>query len=223
VRVGVTTPLPHERVRGAGSRIGYARRGGSGVVIDARCTALLCDIEWTLAAYDRLGTVRMRGNRLQIPRRSTTTRPVTASSTCIVAGSDTKRVCKAMDRPDLMPIAVRPPRRPCGLGDEINGIVAAWTATLGATDIEARCGARRRYRRPARRPTSSPTRMQYRHDLPRSTAVIGPVRQQAPLRVVGTEPTPPIASPSPGIQARCSVHSAFCDGRADGFAAKGVV
>ena len=63
---------------------------------------------------------------------------------CIVAGSDANfaRLCKAMDRPDLLDdpafdtLADRAAR-----GDEINGIVAAWTRQRTAAEIEARCVA----------------------------------------------------------------------------------
>ncbi len=63
---------------------------------------------------------------------------------CIVAGSDANfaRLCKAMDRTDLVDdpryrrLADRAAR-----GDEINGVVAEWTSTLPATEIEERCVA----------------------------------------------------------------------------------
>ncbi len=86
----------------------YARdaRGGSGVVIDAALYgAALRILEWTLAAYDRLGVVRMReGNRLanSAPLDNYPTRD--GKYVCIVAGSDTNfaRLCEAMERPDLV-------------------------------------------------------------------------------------------------------------------------
>ena len=61
---------------------------------------------------------------------------------CIVAGSDANfaRLCRAMDRPDL----AADPRfatlaERAAHGDEINGIVAAWTAGLAAAEIERGC------------------------------------------------------------------------------------
>jgi crotonobetainyl-CoA:carnitine CoA-transferase CaiB-like acyl-CoA transferase len=87
-------------------------------------------------------------------------------------------------------------------GDEINGAVAAWTATLDASEIEARCVA---------------------HDVPVATAytavdifadphfaargdlvpvddpVIGPIRQQAPFpRIAGERPSAPAGAPRLG-------------------------
>ena len=86
----------------------YARdaRGGSGAVIDAALYgAALRVLEWTLAAYDRLGIVRNReGNRLanSAPLDNYPTRD--GKYVCIVAGSDANfaRLCKAMDRTDLL-------------------------------------------------------------------------------------------------------------------------
>ena len=69
---------------------------------------------------------------------------------CIVAGSDANfaRLCKAMDRPDLLddPRFAKLADR-AAHGDEINGIVADWTATLDARDDR---GALRRARRAGR-------------------------------------------------------------------------
>src|SRR6202022_3765125 len=124
---------------------------------------------------------------------------------CIVAGSDANfaRLCKAMDRLDLLDDTrfTRLVDR-AAHGDTINGIVADWTASLPAGEIEARCVA---------------------HDVPVATAytaadifadphiparadlvpgddpVIGPVRQQAPFpRVVGAPPVVPTGAPELG-------------------------
>src|SRR4029077_13863898 len=86
----------------------YARdaRGGSGAVIDAALYgAALRILEWTLAAYDRLGIVRSReGNKLatSAPLDNSPTRD--GKFVCIVAGSDANfsRLCKAMDQPGLL-------------------------------------------------------------------------------------------------------------------------
>ena len=108
-----------------------------------------------------------------------------------------------MDRPELAAdprfasLAERASR-----GDEINGIVAAWTASLPAAEVERRC---------------------IDHDVPVGTAysaadifadphmaergdlvavddpVIGPVRQQAPFpRFVGEPPVVPAGAPRLG-------------------------
>jgi crotonobetainyl-CoA:carnitine CoA-transferase CaiB-like acyl-CoA transferase len=211
VRVGVTISDYLTGVFAAQAAVSalYARdaRGGSGAVIDAALYgAVLRILEWTLAGYDRLDVVRTReGNRLanSAPLDNYPTRD--GKFVCIVAGSDTNfaRLCKAMDRADLIsdPRFARLADR-AARGDEINGIVAAWTATLDARDFEDRCVA---------------------HDVPVATAytaadifadphiaaradlvavddvVIGPVRQQAPFpRHVGEVPTAPASAPRLG-------------------------
>ncbi|HEY3832378.1 MAG TPA: CaiB/BaiF CoA-transferase family protein [Acidimicrobiia bacterium] len=181
--------------------------GGGGCVIDAALYgSVLRILEWTLAAYDKLDVVRSReGNRLanSAPLDNYPTRD--AKHVCIVAGSDANfsRLCKAMGRDDL----VRDPRFAklidrAARGDEINGIVADWTRTLDATDVEARC---------------------VEHDVPVATAysaadifadphveargdlvtvddpVIGPVRQQAPFpRFLGEGVAAPDGAPELG-------------------------
>ena len=128
---------------------------------------------------------------------------------CIVAGSDANfaRLCKAMGRPDLIDdprfarLADRAER-----SDEINNLVAEWTGSLPATDVEAACVT---------------------HDVPVATAytavdifadphiaargdlvtvddpVIGDVRQQAPFpRFVGTPVEAPSGAPRLGEHTR---------------------
>ena len=211
VRVGVTISdyLTGVFAAHAATAALYARdvRGGDGCVIDAALYgSVLRILEWTLAGYDRLGVVRNReGNRLanSAPLDNYPTRD--GKYVCIVAGSDANfaRLCKAMDRLDLLDDA-----RFARLADRaqhndiINGIVADWTATLDAPDIESRCVA---------------------HDVPVATAytaadifadphfavrddlvtvddpVIGPVRQQAPFpRVAGDVPAAPDGAPRLG-------------------------
>jgi crotonobetainyl-CoA:carnitine CoA-transferase CaiB-like acyl-CoA transferase len=211
VRVGVTISDYLAGVFSAHAAVAalYARdaRGGSGVVIDAALYgAALRILEWTLAAYDKLGVVRNReGNRLANSAPLDNYPTADGKYVCIVAGSDANfaRLCKAMDRPDLLddPRFTRLVDR-AAHGDTINGIVADWTASLPARDIEARCVA---------------------HDVPVATAytaadifadahiaaradlvpvddpVIGPVRQQAPFpRVVGAPPVVPAGAPELG-------------------------
>jgi crotonobetainyl-CoA:carnitine CoA-transferase CaiB-like acyl-CoA transferase len=117
---------------------------GRGTVIDAPLYgAVLRILEWTVAGYDRLGIIRQReGNR--VPNSAPLDNYPTADGryVCIVAGSDAnfRRLCRAMDRPELADapqwstLAARAQR-----SDEINGIVAAWTATLTAAEVEAVC------------------------------------------------------------------------------------
>jgi formyl-CoA transferase/succinyl-CoA--D-citramalate CoA-transferase len=187
----------------------YARdaRGGSGAVIDAALYgAVLRILEWTLAGYDRLGVVRNReGNRLANSAPLDNYPTADGKYVCIVAGSDANfaRLCKAMDRADLItdPRFARLADR-ASRGDEINGMVAAWTSTLDAHEIEERCVA---------------------HDVPVATAytaadifadphfaqrgdlvtvdddVMGPVRQQAPFpRQVGQPVEAPASAPRLG-------------------------
>jgi succinyl-CoA---D-citramalate CoA-transferase len=219
VRVGVTISDYLTGIFAAHAAVSalYARdaRGGDGVVIDAALYgAALRILEWTLPAYDRLGIVRSReGNRLanSAPLDNYPTRD--GKFVCIVAGSDANfsRLCKAMDRPDLLddPRFTKLADR-AAHGDLINGIVADWTATLDAREIEERCVA---------------------HDVPVATAytaadifadphmtargdlvtvddpVVGALRQQAPFpRRVGEKVTPPAGAPRLGEHTREVLH-----------------
>jgi crotonobetainyl-CoA:carnitine CoA-transferase CaiB-like acyl-CoA transferase len=211
VRVGVTISdyLTGIFAAQAATAALYARdaRGGTGVVIDAALYgAALRILEWTLAAYDRLGVVRSReGNRLANSAPLDNYPTADGKYVCIVAGSDANfaRLCKAMEQPELLDDArfTRLADR-AAHGDTINEIVATWTQSLPAKEIEARCVA---------------------HDVPVATAytaadifadphfaargdvitvddpVIGDVRQQAPFpRIVG-QPTPaPTGAPRLG-------------------------
>jgi crotonobetainyl-CoA:carnitine CoA-transferase CaiB-like acyl-CoA transferase len=202
VRVGVTISdyLTGVFAAQAATAALYARdaRGGAGAVIDAALYgAVLRILEWTVAAYDRLGVVRSReGNRLANSAPLDNYPTADGKYVCIVAGSDANfsRLCAAMERPDLLADArfTRLADR-AAHNDVINGLVAEWTASRSAQDVEAACVA---------------------HDVPVATAftaadmfvdpqfaargdlmtiddpVIGPVRQQAPYpRFVG-EPVP---------------------------------
>ncbi|HLX88929.1 MAG TPA: CoA transferase, partial [Acidimicrobiales bacterium] len=124
---------------------------------------------------------------------------------CVVAGSDANftRLCRAMERPDLLDdprfttLADRARH-----GDEINGIVGAWTVTRTASEVESACVA---------------------HDVPVATAytareiatdphfvargdlvevddpVLGPLQQQAPYpRFVGEAQPVPAGAPTLG-------------------------
>jgi crotonobetainyl-CoA:carnitine CoA-transferase CaiB-like acyl-CoA transferase len=187
----------------------YARdtAGGGGEVVDAPLYAsVLRILEWTLAGYDRLGLVRQReGNRLAHSAPLDNYPTADGSYVCIVAGSDANfsRLCAAMERPDLASdprfatLAERAAR-----GDEINGLVAAWTSGLTAEQVTQRC---------------------VEHDVPVGTAysaadifgdphmsargdlvsvddpVLGPVRQQAPFPRLTRRPTPvPAGAPRLG-------------------------
>jgi crotonobetainyl-CoA:carnitine CoA-transferase CaiB-like acyl-CoA transferase len=215
VRVGVTLSdyLTGVFASQAATAALYRRdaRGGGGAVVDASLYgAVLRILEWTLAAYDRLGVVRSReGNRLANSAPLDNYPSADGKYVCIVAGSDANfaRLCKAMARPDLIddPRFARLVDR-AERSDEINNLVAEWTKSLSAVDVEAACVA---------------------HDVPVATAytavdifadphiaargdlvtvddpVIGDVRQQAPFpRFVGTPVEAPSGAPRLGEHTR---------------------
>jgi crotonobetainyl-CoA:carnitine CoA-transferase CaiB-like acyl-CoA transferase len=190
--------------------------GRGGEVIDAPLYgAVLRILEWTLAGYDRLGIVRQReGNRLSHSAPLDNYPTADGLFVCIVAGSDANfgRLCAAMDRVDLAADArFATLAQRAAHGDEINGIVAAWTSSLTAEEITTRCVA---------------------HDVPVGTAysaadifadphmhargdlvavddpVIGPVRQQAPFPRLGRHRAPvPAGAPRLGEHNR----EVWCD------------
>jgi len=238
VRVGVTISdyLTGIFAAQAATAALYARdaRGGTGAVIDAALYgAALRILEWTLPAYDKLGIVRSReGNRLANSAPLDNYPTADAKFVCIVAGSDANfaRLCKAMDRSDLVgdPRFARLADR-AERGDEINGIVADWTATLPAGEIEDRCVA-----------CDVPVATAYtaadifadahiaaRGDLVTvDDPVIGPLRQQAPFpRTVGEVIEPPTGAPRLGEHTRAVLGGALglSDSELDELAAEGIV
>jgi crotonobetainyl-CoA:carnitine CoA-transferase CaiB-like acyl-CoA transferase len=203
-------------------------------VIDAALYgAALRILEWTLAAYDRLGVIRGReGNRLANSAPLDNYPTADDKFVCIVAGSDANfaRLCTAMDRADLVGdarfarLADRAAR-----GDEINGIVADWTVTLSATEIEDRCVA-----------CDVPVATAYtaadifadahiaaRGDLISiDDPVVGPLRQQAPFpRTVGEALEAPAGAPRLGEHTRSVLGGVLglSDTELDELAAAGVV
>jgi crotonobetainyl-CoA:carnitine CoA-transferase CaiB-like acyl-CoA transferase len=215
VRVGVTLSdyLTGVFAAQAATAALYARdaRGGNGAVIDAALYgAALRILEWTLAAYDTLGTVRSReGNRLANSAPLDNYPTADGKYVCIVAGSDANfsRLCKAMDRLDLLedPKYTRLTDR-AAHGDEINGIVADWTGTLTAAEVEERCVA-------CDVPVATAytaadifadPHMAARGDLVTvADPVIGEHRQQAPFpRVVGKPLVAPTGAPRLGEHTR---------------------
>jgi crotonobetainyl-CoA:carnitine CoA-transferase CaiB-like acyl-CoA transferase len=238
VRVGVTISDYLTGIFAAQAAVSalYARdvRDGGGAVIDAALYgAALRILEWTLPAYDQLGIVRSReGNRLanSAPLDNYPTRD--GKYVCIVAGSDANfsRLCKAMERLDLLddPRFTKLADR-AAHGDLINGIVAEWTATLDAREIEARCVA-----------CDVPVATAYTAaDIfadPHMTArgdivtvddpVVGPLRQQAPFpRRVGEPVEAPGGAPRLGEHTREVLHDllGLSEADLDRFAAQGVI
>jgi len=238
VRVGVTISDYLTGVFSAHAAVAalYARdtrRDGKGAVIDAALYgAALRVLEWTISAYDQLGVVRTReGNRLANSAPLDNYPTADGKYVCIVAGSDVNfgRLCKAMDQPDLRidPRFARLAQR-AEHNDEINGLVAEWTATHTAAEIEAAC---------------------VEHDVPVATAytaadmfadphfaarndlvtvddpVAGPVRQQAPYpRFVGEALPVPSGAPRLGEHTRAVLGDLGLTGTdLDGLAATGVI
>ncbi|MFM8302840.1 MAG: CaiB/BaiF CoA transferase family protein [Actinomycetota bacterium] len=212
VRVGVTISDYLTGVFAAQAALGalYARDGrrtGTGAVIDAALYgAVLRILEWTLPAYEQLGIVRSReGNRLANSAPLDNYPSADGRYVCIVAGSDANfaRLCAAMGRRDLLEDQrfIRLADR-AAHNDEINAIVADWTSSLSAHEIEARCVA-------ADVPVATAytaadifadPHMAARGDLVTvDDPVIGPLRQQAPYpRRVGEPVVPPTGAPRLG-------------------------
>jgi crotonobetainyl-CoA:carnitine CoA-transferase CaiB-like acyl-CoA transferase len=220
VRVGVTITDYLTGVFAANAAVAAlyqrdARREGRGAVIDAALYgASLRILEWTIAAYDRLGVVRSReGNRLANSAPLDNYPTNDGKYVCIVAGSDANftRLCKAMDRPDLLddPRFTRLADR-AAHGDEINGIVAAWTSAHSAVEIEEACVASDV---PVATAYSAADMFADPHFAARGDLmtiddpVLGPVRQQAPFpRRVGETIEPPAGAPRLGEQTREILH-----------------
>ena len=237
VRVGVTISdyLTGVFAAHAAACALYARdtRDGAGAVIDAALYgAALRVLEWTVPAYDALGVVRSReGNRLANSAPLDNYPTADGKYVCIVAGSDANfaRLCKAMDRLELVddPRFARLADRAAN-GDEINGIVSAWTAGLDAATIEARCVA-------CDVPVATAytaadlfadPHLEARGDLVTvDDPVVGPVRQQAPFpRRVGEVPAAPAGAPRLGEHTRpVLAELGLSDAEVDDLAAEGVV
>ena len=184
-----------------------ARGTGQGGVIDAYLYgSALRILEWSIAAYDRLGVVRNRsGNRLEHSAPLDNYPSKDGRYVCIVAAAQNnfERLCAAMERPDLLTDErYATPKARAANNDAINQIVTDWAAALTAGEIEQRCVA---------------------HDVPVGTAydaadlsndehviargdilsvddpVIGAVRQQAPFpRIGGQDPETPTGAPRLG-------------------------
>jgi crotonobetainyl-CoA:carnitine CoA-transferase CaiB-like acyl-CoA transferase len=188
-----------------------ARRSGQGAVIDAALYgAPLRILEWTIAAYDQLGVVRGReGNRLANSAPLDNYPTADGKYVCIVAGSDANfaRLCKAMDRPDLLDDArfTKLADRATN-GDEINGIVTEWTRVRSAADIERACVDCDVPVATAYTPADmfADPHFGARGDLVEvDDPVVGAMRQQAPFpRFTGEPPAAPSGAPRLGADTR---------------------
>lgn len=237
VRVGVTISdyLTGVFAAQAATAALYERdvRSGQGCVIDAALYgASLRILEWTIAAYDRLGVVRSReGNRLANSAPLDNYPTGDGKYVCVVAGSDANfaRLCSAMERPDLVsdPRFETLPKR-AERSDEINGLVADWTRTLRADEVVARCVA-------ADVPVATAftaadlfadPHVAARGDLVSvEDPVAGPLRQQAPFpRRLGEPPEAPTGAPRLGADTRAVLAElGVTPAELDALAADGVI
>jgi crotonobetainyl-CoA:carnitine CoA-transferase CaiB-like acyl-CoA transferase len=211
-----------------------ARRSGQGAVIDAALYgAPLRILEWTIAAYDQLGVVRGReGNRLANSAPLDNYPTADGKYVCIVAGSDANfaRLCKAMDRPDLLDDArfTKLVDR-AAHGDEINGIVTEWTRARSAADIERACVDCDVPVATAYTPADmfADPHFDARGDLVEvDDPVAGAMRQQAPFpRFTGEPPSAPSGAPRLGADTRQVLGDELgvSTGELDALAADGVI
>jgi crotonobetainyl-CoA:carnitine CoA-transferase CaiB-like acyl-CoA transferase len=211
-----------------------ARRSGQGAVIDAALYgAPLRILEWTIAAYDQLGVLRGReGNRLANSAPLDNYPTVDGKYVCIVAGSDANfaRLCKAMDRPDLLDDArfTKLVDR-AAHGDEINGIVTEWTRARSAADIERACVDCDVPVATAYTPADmfADPHFGARGDLVEvDDPVAGAMRQQAPFpRFTGEQPAAPSGAPRLGADTRQVLGDELgvSTGELDVLAADGVI
>jgi len=183
------------------------RGTGTGAVVDAPLYgSVLRILEWTIAGYDRLGVVRNReGNRLANSAPLDNYPTADGKYVCIVAGSDAnfRRLCDAMEQPGLFDDPhFRDLAHRADHGDEINGIVADWTSSRTAAEVEAACVA---HDVPVGTAYSAAdivadAHMAARGDLVTvDDSVVGPMKQQAPFpRLDGRPPAPPTSAPRLG-------------------------
>jgi formyl-CoA transferase len=182
----------------------FAAQGG---VIDAYLYgSALRILEWSIAAYDKLGIVRNRsGNRLEHSAPLDNYPSRDGRFVCIVAAAQNnfERLCAAMERPDLLTDErYATPKGRAANNDAINQIVTDWAAALTAAEIEERCVA-----------NDVPVGTAYdaadlSHDehviargdiLSVDDPVIGFVRQQAPFpRIEGHDIETPTGAPRLG-------------------------
>jgi crotonobetainyl-CoA:carnitine CoA-transferase CaiB-like acyl-CoA transferase len=195
------------RRQGRGPVAGSTVPPDTGAVIDASLYgSILRILEWTIPAYDRLGTVRRReGNRLANSAPLDNYPTADGRFVCVVAGSDANfgRLCRAMGRPDLhsdprfATLADRARH-----GDIINGEVARWTGARTADEVEKACVA---FDVPVATAytaveIAADAHFAARHDLITvDDPVLGPILQQAPYpRLVGEAGTTPSGAPTLG-------------------------
>ncbi|MEQ8841805.1 MAG: CaiB/BaiF CoA-transferase family protein [Acidimicrobiales bacterium] len=184
-----------------------ARGTGEGGVIDAYLYgSALRILEWTIAAYDKLGIVRSRtGNRLDHSAPLDNYRSSDNRYVCIVAAAQNNfvRLCAAMDRDDLLADErYATPQGRAANNEAINQIVADWVAASTAAEIEERCVA---HDVPVGTVYDAADLSNDEHVLARGDIlsvvdpIIGAVRQQAPFpRLAGQAHEAPTGAPRLG-------------------------
>jgi crotonobetainyl-CoA:carnitine CoA-transferase CaiB-like acyl-CoA transferase len=212
VRPGVTVTDYLTGVFAAQAALGLlyerdARATGQGGVIDAYLYgSALRILEWSIAAYDRLGIVRNRsGNRLEHSAPLDNYPSKDGRYVCIVAAAQNnfERLCAAMERPDLLTDErYATPKARAANNDAINQVVTDWAAALTAAEIEERCVAKDVPVGTAydAADLSNDEHVMARGDiLSVDDPVIGAVRQQAPFpRIEGHELAVPTGAPRLG-------------------------
>jgi len=180
---------------------------GRGGVVDAPLYgSILRILEWTIAGQDRLGLTRGReGNRLANSAPLDNYPTADGQYVCIVAGSDAnfRRLCVAMERPELADDpAWRTLAQRAARSDEINGLVAAWTSSHTAADLEQRCvaaGVPVATAYDAAQILADPHFAARGDIVVVDDPVVGPTRQQAPFpRLDGRTPAAPAPAPTLG-------------------------
>ena len=180
---------------------------GRGGVVDAPLYgSILRILEWTIAGQDRLGLTRGReGNRLANSAPLDNYPTADGQYVCIVGGSDAnfRRLCTAMGRPELADdpswrtLAQRAAR-----GDEINDLVAQWTSSHTAAELEQQCiaaGVPVATTYDAGQILADPHFAARGDIVVVDDSVVGPIRQQAPFpRLDGRTPAPPKPAPTLG-------------------------
>ena len=184
-----------------------ARGTGIGGVVDAYLYgSVLRIMEWTIAAYDRLGSVRQRtGNRSDNAAPLDNFQSRDGRYVCVVAVRQAvlEGLCEAMGRPELLDderFATPKARR---LNREVvNQAFAEWASGLDAAAIEERCG---RHGVPVSvvydvADMADDDHVRVRGDVCTvNDPVIGPVRQQAPFpRFDGNSLPAPAGAPRLG-------------------------
>jgi crotonobetainyl-CoA:carnitine CoA-transferase CaiB-like acyl-CoA transferase len=187
------------------------RGSGKGEVIDAALYGSMLRInEWTIAAYDRLGTIRRRfGTRIENSAPIDNYVAADGRIVCIVAGADAnfRRLCQAMERPDLL----ADPRYETAAsraenGEDINMEVALWVKGLDAAEVEKRCVDNGVPVAPVLDVEGifADPQIEFRGDL---VSIDGPIRQQAPFPRVGKGPrAAPAGAPRLGEHTRDVLH-----------------